>query len=32
MNICFGVPGEGRETRFIAEADKAGIKQIKGHR
>lgn len=32
MNICFGVPGEGREARFIAEADKAGIKQIKGHR
>lgn len=32
MNICFGIPGEGRETRFIAEADKAGIKQIKGHR
>lgn len=32
MNICFGIPGEGREARFIAEADKAGIKQIKGHR
>lgn len=33
MNICFGIPGvQGREARFIAEADKAGIKQIKGHR
>jgi len=34
MNVCFGVPGQDgqRETRFIAEADKAGIKQIKGHR
>lgn len=32
MNICFGVQGEGREARFVAEADKAGIKQIKGHR
>lgn len=32
MNICFGIPGEGREARFIIEAEKAGIKQIKGHR
>lgn len=32
MNICFGISGEGREVRFIAEAEKAGIKQIKGHR
>lgn len=32
MNVVFAVPGEGRETRFIAEAEKAGIKQIKGHR
>ena len=26
MNVVFAVPGEGRETRFIAEAEKAGIK------
>lgn len=33
MNICFGLPNaEGREERFIKEAEKAGIKQIKGHR
>lgn len=36
MNICFGLPSPdgstARETRFVAEAEKAGIKQIKGHR
>lgn len=32
MNICFAVSGEGREERFVKEAEKAGIKQIKGHR
>ena len=32
MNICFGIPGEGRETRFIQQAGDLGIKQIKGHR
>lgn len=36
MNVCFGIPSPdgsaSRETRFIAEAEKAGIKQIKGHR
>ena len=32
MNICFGIPGEGREARFVKEAETMGIKQIKGHR
>lgn len=33
MNVCFRIPGvQGREERFASEAEKYGIKQVKGHR
>ncbi|KAF5387095.1 hypothetical protein D9615_001910 [Tricholomella constricta] len=32
MNIVFGVIGEGAEARFLAGAEKRGMKGLKGHR
>ena len=32
MNIVFEVLGEGAEARFLAEAEKQGLKGLKGHR
>ncbi|KAF8061618.1 pyridoxal phosphate-dependent transferase [Lyophyllum atratum] len=32
MNIVFGVLGEGAEARFLAGAEKRGMKGLKGHR
>ncbi|VDC06542.1 unnamed protein product [Peniophora sp. CBMAI 1063] len=32
MNVCFIVLGEGAEARFIADAEKEGMKALKGHR
>ena len=32
MNIVFDVEGDGAESRFVAGADKLGMKSLKGHR
>ena len=32
MNVCFRAPGEELEKRFVAEATKAGLEGLKGHR
>ena len=32
MNIVFHLPDEGLEQRFVAEAAKAGMVNLKGHR
>lgn len=32
MNVCFIVLGEGAEARFLAGAEKVGMKALKGHR
>ena len=32
MNVTFRLPDEAREARFIEEAEKAGLKGLKGHR
>jgi len=32
MNVTFGVLGEGAEARFLAGAEKRGMKGLKGHR
>ncbi len=32
MNVCFRLPNEELEARFIAEAKKEGLLALKGHR
>ncbi|MGA7303645.1 MAG: 3-phosphoserine/phosphohydroxythreonine transaminase, partial [Rhodothermales bacterium] len=32
MNVCFRLPDEDLEKRFIAEAAGAGLQSLKGHR
>jgi phosphoserine aminotransferase len=32
MNVTFRLPTEELEARFVAEADKAALKTLKGHR
>jgi phosphoserine aminotransferase len=32
MNVCFRAPSEELEKRFVADATKAGLEGLKGHR
>jgi phosphoserine aminotransferase len=32
MNVCFRAPSEELESKFVAEAERAGLSGLKGHR